>query len=74
MPIRADEYRADLIDVKNDKIIPVIIQKGGGHCDWTALEATKKEKQWEIQFVGSNKPDIKDWAEGDEIILGIAIL
>ena len=68
-----EEYHAKLIDVENNKITPVIIQKGGGRCEWTAIEATNKNEQWEILFVGSNKPSVEDWVDGDHIMLGYAI-
>ena len=67
------EYHADLIDVEHDKIISVIIQKGGGHCDWVAIDVTNPQNMWEITFVGTNKPNIENWENGDQIMLGISI-
>lgn len=67
------DYHADLVDVKNGKTIPIIIKKAGGHCDWVAIEVAKPQRMWEITFVGANKPDIKNWKDGDEILLGVSV-
>ncbi|HJG73832.1 hypothetical protein [Alistipes finegoldii] len=67
------DYLADLVDVENDKIISIIIQKAGGHCGWVAIEVANPQHMWEIMFVGANKPDIKNWEDGDEILLGVSV-
>lgn len=71
--LNGKEYYADLVDVENDKIIPVIIQKGGGKFKWIAYQVDKPHNMWEIMFVGTNKPNIKNWESGDEILLGNSI-
>ena len=67
------DYHADLVDVEHDRIIPVIIAKGGGPCDWTAVDVANPQSMWEISFVGANKPDPAEWRDGDRIELGCAI-
>ena len=66
-------YFADLLD-DNDKVVhSVIIQKGGGNCDWVAINAEDYNQMWEIQFVGANKLDVSLWRNGDVIELNMGI-
>ncbi len=67
------DYFADLLD-DNDKVVhSVIIQKGGGNCDWVAINAEDYNQMREIQFVGANKLDVSQWRDGDVIVLNMEI-
>lgn len=57
----------------DDGEISVIIQKGGGRCDWVAYNADNLEQMWEILGVYQKLPHIETWKKGDRITLGCAI-
>ena len=67
------DYFADLLDDDDQVVHSVIIQKGGGNCDWVAINAENYNQMWEIQFVGANKLDASQWVNGDAIVLNMGI-
>lgn len=60
--------------VGEQREITVIIQKGGGRCDWVAYNADNPDQMWEILGVFQEAPDIETWKSGDIIELGRAII
>ena len=67
------DYFADLLDDNDNVVHSVIIQKGGGNCDWVAINAEDYNQMQEIQFVGANKLDVSQWRDGDVIELNMGI-
>ena len=59
--------------ITDNEEISVIIQKGGGRCDWVAYNADNSNQMWEILGVFQEIADIESWKSGDRIELGNAI-
>ena len=59
--------------VEEQREITVIIQKGGGRCDWVVYNADNPDQMWEILGVFQEAPDIETWKSGDIIELGSSI-
>lgn len=64
-----DYYTADLVE--NETTIPVEFSMAG-NGEYIAYNL-KTKMIYPIEFVGNKKPDIKDWRDGDEIVLVVAI-
>lgn len=59
--------------VEEHREITVIIQKGGGRCDWVAYNADNPNQMWEILGVFQEAPNIETWKSGNIIELGSSI-
>ncbi len=59
--------------VEEHREITVIIQKGGGRCDWVAYNADNPNQMWEILGVFQKAPNIETWKSGNIIELGSSI-
>lgn len=57
----------------HDREISVIIQKGGGHCDWVACNVDNPKQMWEVLGVYQKSSHIETWEVGDRMNLGCAI-
>lgn len=66
-----NDYFAEMLNSRNNTTISVIIQKGGGNCDWVAFNRDNNDLI-EIISVGNNK-DISEWQDGDIVELGTII-
>ena len=64
-----DYYTADLVE--NETTIPVEFSMPGNR-EYIAYNL-KTEMIYPIESVGNKKLDIKDWRDGDEIVLVVAI-
>ena len=64
-----DYYTADLVE--NETTIPVKFSMTGNR-EYIAYNL-KTEMIYPIESVGNKKLDIKDWMDGDEIVLVVAI-
>ena len=61
-----DYYTADLVE--NETTIPVEFSMAGNR-EYIAYNL-KTEMIYPIESVGNKKLDIKDWRDGDDIVLG----
>lgn len=64
-----NEYFADLFNQQTGDAIPVKIVPNtvGG---WSAIETEGEFRLWEIDSVKTVKPNIENWCDGDELVLG----
>ncbi len=64
-----NEYFADLFNQQTGDAIPVKIVPSavGG---WGAIETEGEFRLWEIDSVKTVKPNIENWCDGDELVLG----
>lgn len=62
------QWCATLVDEHRE--VAVVIQKGGGRCDWVAYNADNPDQMWEILGVFQDAIDIETWKSGDIVKLG----